>query len=351
MRRRGADGFEALRRVARSGLVLTALLAGGGCLNLSELYPPGPCRAELDAPLVEVPIRYDQWDLPHVQVYVGKAGPFDFVLETSTAVLVMDRRSAESLPGERLVVPAALEVEDGDAVSGSGPTEIDAEFLYIDELAIGGARFRDAGLLLVDFPPGSPDDFAMDGILGTGALRECIVTIDGPRERLSLREGSLPEPDGREILAWVDEQGLSATCDGVDDVWSRWSGELPRIPAMLCGQSISMCPSTTCSTWLALPDSFAESLPIRLEDAPPDGIEELSASDGGSPRWGRVDGDLRIGAVTVQQPIVVLRGEEAVLGARLLRHLAISMDYRTCRARVRVDPAPIGPLHPGWAMQ
>jgi len=282
-------------------------------------------------------------------VYVGKAGPFDFVLETSTAVIVMDRRSAESLPGERLVVPAALGVEDGDAGSGNGPTEMDAELLYIDELAIGGARFRDAGLLLVDFPPGSPDDFVMDGILGTGALRECVVTIDGPRERLGLREGTLPEPDGREILAWVDEQGYSAESDHMDDVWSWWSGELPRIPAMLCGRPIVLHLATGIGAWLDLPDSLGESLPMRFADAPPDGIDDVSARAGGSPRWGRVEGDLRIGAMTMQQPIVVLGAEEAVCGARLLRHLAVSIDYRNRRALLRVDPAPIGPLHPGWA--
>ena len=285
--------------------VLTSmLLSAGRALAQQRLTASAlaPRRVDLPVQGATVPLRLIMQDRATVDVMVNGRGPYVFAIETGAPIVLVTERLATALH-----LPA------------DNPSTVDS-------LRIGDLVLRD--LPVVKGPAFLP---GVDGLLGLTAYADLLLTVDYPALSVRFERGALVEPNGRDVLPLV-EMGQHL---GVDvDV-----GGHPH-HAVLDTQSAA---AIDCAP------EVADSLRF-VSGRVPTG----SASIGGQPPVpvfsARLDGDVRMGATTIQRPILGIVSpppgfpRELLLGARLLRHFVITLDQRNKRIRVnspdRVIPPP-----------
>jgi len=152
---------------------------------------------------------------------------------------------------------------------------------------------------------------------------------------------ALPEPNGRDVLPLVE------------------MGQHLGVDVEVGGHPHHAVLDTQSSAAIDCAPEIADSLRF-VSGRVPTG----SASIGGQPPVpvfsARLDGDVRLGATTIERPIVGIVSpppgfpRELLLGARLLRHFVITLDQRNKRIRVstpdRVIPPPPGLRSIGLAL-
>ncbi|HYL57051.1 MAG TPA: aspartyl protease family protein [Gemmatimonadales bacterium] len=287
--------------------VLTSVvLSSGRALAQQQLSASAlaPRRVDLPVQGATVPLHLIMQDRATVEVMVNGRGPFVFAIETGAPIVLVTERMATELH-----LPA------------DNPSSVDS-------LRIGDLVLRD--LPVVKGPELLP---GVDGLLGLTAYRDLLLTVDYPALSVRFERGALGEPNGRDVFALV-EMGQHL---GVDvDIGGR------RYPAVLDTQG---------SAAIDCAPEVADSLRF-VSGRVPTG----SASIGGQPPVpvfsARLDGDVRLGATTIQRPIVGIVSpppgfpRELLLGARLLRHFVITLDQRNKRIRVN-NPDGVIPPPPG----
>ncbi len=110
----------------------------------------------------------------HLDVFVNKEGPFNFVLDTGAKATSISKKLANSLGIETL----DLEVED---ISVSFPHEI----ALLQELRISNETYENEDVLVLDFEKllgncGTP----VDGTIGFTTLKHFMLTVDYPQKKL-----------------------------------------------------------------------------------------------------------------------------------------------------------------------
>ena len=138
------------------------------------------------------------------------------------------------------------------------------------------------------------DAQGFDGILSISVLRDVVATIDLRGRTLRLEQGSLPEPDGRDLLpiAGADPAGR------ID------------VPIRIAGVDATAVIDTRSSLWLMAPDALESKLPFA---AP---LKDIGMAVGPSlgqfkMRGARLSGDVRIGDHAIAHPAIVLRDRPA----------------------------------------
>lgn len=262
----------------------------------SPMSPPG--RVELPEQGVSAALVPGA-RLPMVEVYVGDAGPFRFVVEWAGNVFAVS---------ERVQQEAGLEVlarsPQGHAVVGVGV------------LRLEGAFFQD---LVAEVPPFfSRTDH--DGALGLNLFRELVATLDFPGGQLHLSHEALPEPaQDPSVLAYSPGPGGS-----------------PRIPVSLAGQSFQAVLDTAAERTLIVDESYLDRLPI--EGALVAGPAIMTPGMGRlETREGRIAGELVVGAARSQAPLTLfhrMREPEVLLGGGFLRDYALTLDQANLRLRL-----------------
>ena len=246
--------------------------------------------------------------------------------------------------GEYFLIPLEVDL-DGDGIS----TTLTALFdtggagLHIDPDAVvraGGApveerkqiTIRDATAGPLTFRKLRPYTRQLDHIsrpLGTEIdiflpfreFSEYLLTLDYPRRELRIAKGRLPQPDGVELFAargrdrrpYLDTEVAGRTHRLLIDSGS--SG------------SISLRPGRELP-WASAP------LPISVGQ----GMEKLRYAD-----VGRLDADIEIAGVTVEQPIVAIGAVTELIGTDVMRHFAWTFDQKSRRVRIRSGSSE--PLH------
>ncbi len=163
----------------------------------------------------------------------------------------------------------------------------------------------------------------IDGILGFPAFKDVLLTLDYGREQVRISGGSLPEPDGREIFdAPGKRPHLSVR---IGDVRRRLRVDSGATGAFELKRSDRV-------RW------SVEPRPVRGAVV----VGGFVVLDGG-----RLQGEVRLGPVLFEDPLVIRGGSERLIGWRVLRHFEVTFDQRNARMRLRaVRPGPIrmGPL-------
>ena len=196
---------------------------------------------------------------------------------------------------------------------------------HLDSIRIGEVVVRKLAV-------GSGDEVAqlgVDGVLGLDAYADYLLTVDYPGSRLVLSRGSLPRPDGVEVLRAVRVGpfvGVELDVGGVKE--------------------IGVVDTQGGIGFQALPEVAG-----RLAFAGPLRVVGRAVVGGGSPveiRGARLKGDLKIGRHVFRQPRMAVHPlppdipSKMTIGLRALRHFRLTLDQRSMRVRfARPDTAAI----------
>lgn len=240
-------------------------------------------------------------DIPVIEVFVNGKGPFRFGVETGAGFTALSPgfAAAQGLP--RI----------------GGPD--DAPLFRIDSVTMPGAAFHTLGA--TELPRGPT---GVDGILGLPFFETLLLTIDYPRREVRLERGALPAANGKDILPLTR------------------AGPFWALPVEVAGLRSRAVLDTRSMGSLGVAPATADSLRFV---APPV-VVGMARGAGFGPtevKAGQLDGDITIGHYRITRPTIGVRAlpswfpQEATLGARVLRHFAVTLDQANARLRLTRD--------------
>jgi hypothetical protein len=264
----------------------------------------GPVDRVVLADSSVVPIELDRAGRAAVRVSLNGAGPYRLAVETGSPNVLLSS-----------AVVAALSL----------PAAGSASRFRLDSLRIGDALVR--GLEV-----GRNDAFAplgVDGVLGLDAYHDLLLTLDYPGSRLVLSRGTLPAPDGRDVLRAVRVGpfvGVELT-----------AGEVREVGVIDTQGGVGFQALPEVAAKLAFEDS------LRVV-----GRAVVGGSDPVEVRAARLAGELRLGDHRFERPRIAVHPlppdipSRMTIGTRVLRHFVLSVDQRSMAVRLsRSDSTPI----------
>jgi hypothetical protein len=293
--------MSTIMRVSMRVTILLLLFASAPCSAQSSksvrVTQSDEPRVSLSAP-AEVPLE-KIGDFYYVNVAVN-GHPFRFTLETGANFFAVSNRLAHTL---------GLRVDSVSSERGS------MAIVHIDSLVIGSAKLFQFTAAATPLFESFPDTF--DGIISIAVLKQFLATIDFPHHVLRLERGTLPEANGRDILA----------------IAGRDSGG--RIDVMLDLGSVRTAAvlDTRSFIGLLLPDSLEPRLSFV------DSVRTTSRARGPSLgsfalRRGQLTAPVRLGSFEAEKPVVTLRDRGgSVIGVPILEQFVIALDVANKRLR------------------
>jgi len=277
--------------------------------------PPAP-TAFVPPSGVEVPLRLVR-GRPLVDVRINGGGPYTFLFDTGAAG---DARADAAL-AVKLKLPVIGESRGGVP----GGRAVAMPIVQFDTVEIGGAKFAPVAAPSRDYnqreSAGEPH---LDGILGLGLFADCLVTLDFPRGVLRIAPGTLPEPDGKEILAFENPRRVVEI--RFDVAGTPMTGDL----------------DTGGPDGVTLPGSMMEKVPLA---APAKVIAQGATVSGPMDvSEGALRGTVTIGRYAIVNPAIqfVPPFPHANIGIALLSQFALTFDQKNKRVRfAREESAPI----------
>ena len=279
-------------------LALTAACGGPGT------GPAAPADRVVLADSTVVPLEVDGDGRAVVAVALNGRGPYRMAVETGSPDVLLSSAVVADL-----VLP---------------PTPGAGRF-RLDSLRMGEALVRHLDI-------GRDDAFArlgVDGVLGLDAFRELLLTLDYPGQRMRLSRGSLPTPDGREVLHAIRVGPFVGVELRVGDV-----------------REVGVIDTQGGVGFQALPEvatrfAFADSLRV-VGRAIVGGTEPVEV------RVGRLAGDLRLGSHRFERPRIAVHPlppdipSRMTIGTLVLRRFILTLDQRAMAVRlVRSDSGPM----------
>lgn len=291
----------------RRPAVLAALvLAAAACVSHPAFDAHGPVWVEpLREGAVIVPATVTR-GMVLVPTWIDGRGPYSFVLDSGASTVVVSERCADR---------AGLRVErrEGTILTEAGHTDGAMLQASVRELRLGGARFRRLGVLVADLDGLSRGvGRAVDGLLGAPVMSHHLWTVDLDGGTVVIADGALPAADGVDILP--------VTMDG----------GLPTLRIEVAGRALDAILDTGQRMAVALGPRDAAMLRPRLRVI---GESVGHVLDGEVRRdVAQLDGDVRIGGISLRAPQVVL-GQATRLGTAAFPGRILTFDLPNARFR------------------
>ena len=149
--------------------------------------------AVVTAPENPAPIRVrTTLNLIFTQLTINGRGPYNFAVDTGATQTVIS---------EKLVAEIGLQPITSTVVYGiGGAGKVDTKLYGVKEIAVGDVKIKNTPVGTFNDPLVSQ---LADGILGTAALSDFIITVNYPANQLELSRKRLPVTAGAEVLpAW-----------------------------------------------------------------------------------------------------------------------------------------------------
>jgi len=295
-------------RPSRTLFAAVAALAAAARLfpqPMSEHREKQPENVELASPEVAVPFELVK-GRPVVSVRIGDKGPFPFVLDTGAGGTVIEAELAAELG-----LSVSGEVRIGDPLQ---PHSIPAKQVRIELLAVGGASFSGASATAME-NAGFSSHLGARGVLGMPVFADLLLSIDFGKMELRMARGALPDPDGKEVLAF--RRGMGGTI---------------RVPISVASLSIDADLDSGSPAGLSLPDAYMETLP--LEGKPVEMGRARTVNSEFVVHGAALRGAVAIGATRIENPSLRFNAlPVANVGTDLLRRFAVTIDQRNSRIR------------------
>ncbi len=262
---------------------------------------------------VEVPMLLGG-RLPAVEVKINGQGPFLFAIDTGAAIQLA---LTSSRIVERLNLKSSGQMSVGDP---SGKNALTADIFQVDSVAIGEVRFSNLRATRFDLPKrtGETDPSAkIDGILGFPLFSDYLLTLDYVAGRVRLERGSLPAPDGAEILSFNIVQGL------------------PQLEIDVAGTKMKAhIDSGNIRGAIGLPSAMIDQLPLAAE--PTVAGKARTVNNEFELKAAPLKGSLKIGKHEFPQPRIIfteMTRSTANIGDGILRQFAVTFDQKNRRVR------------------
>lgn len=318
-----------MHRHAAPLLVISALWSAQPALAQHGLSPlPGETRLP-DQP-VTLPINRDLgWCI--VEGKINGEHPVRFIVDTGAPGIYLSPEFVK-----RLELPESKQGSMRVRVASPGGKGLDATLHTIESLRLGEAEFRGLRALAVPQPQGE----SADGVLGIGVFADLLLTFDYPKRELRIERGALPEPNGRDILAFRNP---------------RQAYSHPVIALDCCGQDVDFTLDTGMTGWFRFTPDVARQ--CGMKQGPVDGPAARTIDRELKTRVCRLDGLLKCGQAVFDSPHGVV--DDAIgfplIGGLALQHFALTLDQKNHRLRLaRTAPGNIvAPAlrTPGFRMQ
>lgn len=251
----------------------------------------GAARSELRADTADLPLLGTP-TLPLVEVMINGHGPYRFLIDLGSNVVVVRNAVAASAEGAVLV----------DRPRG--------DIIRFDSISLGA-------LVLRSVVAAGYDSLDVDGVLGYNVLQYHSFDLDYPGQRLTIHTSELPAPDFREILPY-----------SVD-------GRMPMLLVRIGSDSLRVNLDTGASEWLTIPPALQ------------DGIRWAGQVRPGRMTWNNQTGaqqvhegtlldPLEIGPIVLSDVLVYINpdADGPWLGSSAMRHARWSFDPRNQRVRI-----------------
>jgi predicted aspartyl protease len=230
--------------------------------------------------------------LPLVPTYLNGRGPFRFLIDLGSNVVILRRTVADAVNARLLVDRPASDIVR----------------LYSVEL--GDARFEEV-------TAGVYDELDVDGVLGYNLLQASSFTLDYPGKQLILHRLSLPEPDNTTVFSY--------------EVVDR----LPYVTIHIGPDSLSVNLDTGAQEFMTVPPALQARLPW-------DGVLKtgpvVSNNQTGSTQVlrGRLKLTPRLGSIKLPVTEVYVNpdAEDSWLGSAAMQHAAWIFDPANRRLKV-----------------
>lgn len=201
------------------------------------------------------------------------------------------------------------------------------DVVEVPTVGLGGAAIEGLAAMVGGFL-----DPTVDGILGYNVFEGALLTLDYPAGEVRLEEGSLPPPDGREILALGAGFGEGRS--------------LPSVPIEIGDVEVEAVLDSRSPLPLMMPDRLRD----RFEATGPAAMARAQGPQTGTLEIAivPVSATLRVGRFEAENPAVGFRlrpesGEEgvlydlSVLGGPFLRNFALTLDVANGAVRFARD--------------
>jgi hypothetical protein len=210
---------------------------------------------------------------------------------------------------------------------GRQPSDASLNFLRFPTVQLGEAVLHDPSFLLEDIPENTLDAVGqrrLPAVLGVRLFQDVLLTIDGPNRQLVLEHGSLPPPDGADVLPFRT------------DMMGR-----PSVQVAVGKQKYWFALSTGTAPDLYIPDGRKRD--FRTSDRT---VREDQISLVAGPYYmqvARLSDDLVLGRHVLARPYPLFGDwNKPALGWGYLKHFAITIDQKN--KRIRFTRAQQGPI-------
>jgi hypothetical protein len=281
-----------------------------------------PKSVRLATPVVSAPLTFIG-GRPLVDVMIGDKGPYRFMLETGANFVSISPRVAAAVTNKLTPLTPDLMWQ----VEGR---ELGSTYM-LDDLRIGGATLSGLGVMVLPKRPGE------DGTLGLPAYRNLLMGMDLANKRMTLKKGSLPAPDGKEIFPLRPLGSLLAVDFRVGDKFVPFEIDTQADNAWFL------------ATELAADWKFDEEL-VHVGTVITAGGQHRAPS-----MLGRLSGDLQLGKYEFKKPLIRVRPDpedlippSGIMGVGAFAHLKMVLDQKHRRVRFARSGSPIIAPPPPW---
>ncbi len=244
---------------------------------------------------------------PVVDVKINGKGPFRFFLDTGAGGTILDQKLADELK-----LPTDGQTKIGDPADPQGIT---ANRNRIDTLEVGGAVFQDVIGVSWDrsaiYKDGSPR-----GVLGMPLFADLLLTVDYPKSRVIIGNGSLPEANGKDVIQY------------------QYSEEhLFGIPLKVGEKNMVATLDTGSPGGLSFPSEYMEKLPL---DGKPTEVGKARTVGGEAVIYGaKIKENVKLGNYVFESPNVTFfdRLVHLNIGYGLINQFALTVDQKNRRIR------------------
>ena len=254
--------------------------------------PPG--ITQLDSPVVNVPMVGTK-TLPLVEVKFNGKGPYKLLVDSGANVTLLQMRVADEL---KLPV-----LRPGDK----------SKLVTLESVQMGGAHFRD---LVVG---ARAWDEKIDGVLGFNLFADCLLTMDYPRQQISLRKGVLPKANGKDIFTY-----------------SLNDNRHPVIEITIGKERSIVMIDTGAAQGVVVTEALAPKLRFASELVPGPKLSTFTAPESRA-LVGRLSGRISIGIHEIWEPTVYVWKEEyPIIGSGLFQDFILTFDQKNRTVRMSV---------------
>jgi hypothetical protein len=267
-----------------------------------------PASTEItDAVAVPMDLSFQK---PVVEARINGKGPFRLILDTGAGGTVLN----DDLVAE-LALPVVGTAHMGDPAN---PGAMQVDQVRVDAVQIGDATFRSITASSWDRKTlygGVPN--APRGVLGLPLFRDCLLTLDYPKQAVRIEKGDLPSGAPNVIEYELDDMG-----------------QLPVVPLEVGELSLQAHLDSGNMGGLSLPKSYAEKLPLAGE------LVEIgqgrTVASAFSIWRATLDGDVRLAGNRVEKPELFFNDgmNHVNVGYDILRRFAVTLDQQNQRMRL-----------------